>query len=233
MVESLTEKVMDYVRDGVAQGTMVPGQWYSVYKLASELDISRSPVRDGLLRLEEAGLISFTRNRGFQIVPTNPADVAELFALRLGIEPPAAYRAARQRTPAQLAEAHRLVEAMTQAAGRGDERTFFAHDRALHHQILVMGGARRGVAIVDRIRDNTVLLGHSTAGRSRSLADILAEHQPIIEAIERGDGLIAAAAMRSHLGSTGRLLLAQAAHTAGLDEQATATIWADYTAGLL
>ena len=95
---SLTDQVMDFVRESTLDKTMVTGEWYSVYQVSDQLGISRSPVRDALLRLEEAGLIRFTRNRGFQIVETKPSDVAEIFALRLGIEPAAAYRAAQLRT---------------------------------------------------------------------------------------------------------------------------------------
>lgn len=231
-MESLTTRVMNHVRQAVQQGTMVPGQWYSAYRLAEELGVSRSPVRDGLLRLEEAGLITFTRNRGFQIVPADPSVVAELFALRLGIEPPAAFRAASLRTDEHLQHARDVSSRMLAAAHEGDERGFFEHDRELHRLIMVMGNARRATEIVDRIRDHTVLLGHSTAGRSRSLHDILQEHQPILDALERGDGEQAASSMRSHLESTGKLLLVQAAWSADVDEAGALALWDDYTAGI-
>lgn len=225
-------RVMNHVRQAVQQGTMVPGQWYSAYRLADELGISRSPVRDGLLRLEEAGLISFTRNRGFQIVPADPSVVAELFGLRLGIEPPAAYRAASLRTDEQLLQAREVSSQMLAAAHDADEQRFFEHDRELHRLIMTMGNARRATEIVDRIRDHTVLLGHSTAGRSRSLHDILLEHQPILEAVEQGDGRQAADSMRRHLESTGKLLLAQAARAAEVSEAQALAMWDDYTAGI-
>lgn len=227
---SLTDQVMDFVRDSTLNQNMVTGEWYSVYQLSEMLGISRSPVRDALLRLEEAGMIQFTRNRGFQIVETKPSDVAEIFALRLGIEPPAAYRAALFRSDEQLELADKTVMHMSLAMENNDEEEFFFHDRALHEQIMLMGHSHRGVELVEKLRGHTRILGASTAGSKRTLADILEEHEPILEAIRRGSAEIARASMREHLQVTGRLLLEQAVEkSAGGD---VSEIWDQYTSGV-
>lgn len=227
---SLTDQVMDFVRNSTLDQTMVTGEWYSVYQLSDKLGISRSPVRDALLRLEEAGLIQFTRNRGFQIVETKPSDVAEIFALRLGIEPPAAYRAALQRSEEQVAAADDIVAHMSAAMNAHDEELFFLHDRALHELILHMGQSTRGAGLVEKLRGHTRILGASTAGSKRTLSDILNEHQPILDAIRRGSAEIARASMREHLQVTGKLLLEQAVEKTG-DGNAE-EIWSRYTAGV-
>lgn len=230
---SLTDQVMDHVRDAVLRGDMSTDGWYSVYQLSEELGISRSPVRDGLLRLEEAGLIRFTRNRGFQVVETRAGDVAEIFALRLGIEPAAAYRAALHHTTDDLAEADALVVAMAESAQVGDEVEFFRLDRVLHELILRMGRNRRAVKLIAQLRTHTRLLGASTAGDSRSLQDILDEHAPILGAIRERDAARARATMHDHLSVTGKLLLAQALRRQGNSDDPAAVdkTWADYTAG--
>ncbi len=236
---TLTEQVMDTVRDKIVDGSMSPDTWYSVYQLSAELGVSRSPVRDALLRLAEAGLVKFTRNRGFRVVETRPEDVAEIFGLRLGIEPFAAYRAALSRTPEQLAEADDLVarmDALAAADEAGDaadpgalEDEFFTEDRKLHALIMDMGGSHRGGALVETLRTHTRILGSSTAGSSRTLADILDEHRPVLGAIRDGDAEAARATMREHLTTTGKLLLHQAL---GDDTTRATKIWSRYAAGL-
>lgn len=226
---SLTDQVMEYVRGAVINGDMSPGSWHSVYQLSEKLSISRSPVRDALLRLEEAGLVRFARNKGFRIVETTANDVAEIFAIRLGIEPAAAYRAALNRTDEELTQADDLVAKMSSCAARDDEDGFFSHDRALHRLIMSMGSAGRGAHLVDQLRVHTRILGASTAGTSRSFQDILDEHQPVLDAIRRGSAEIARASMREHLVITGRLLLRQA--TPG-DPESAKLIWACHTEGL-
>lgn len=232
--KSLTEQVMDYVREAALTGGMVTGEWYSVYQLSEQLGISRSPVRDALLRLEEAGLISFTRNRGFQFVETNPSDVADIFALRLGIEPAAAFRAAQYRTEEQLTLVDQTVGTMHQLALDGKEDEFFLHDKLLHELILTMGSSRRGIDLVSKLRNHTRILGVSTAGNSRTLSDILAEHEPILRAIRQGSPDVALASMREHLQITGKLLLRQNVNKLDCDDpdQQVSEIWSQYTDGL-
>ncbi|WP_278419101.1 GntR family transcriptional regulator, partial [Corynebacterium stationis] len=135
----MSSQVMDYVRDSVQSGTMDTESWYSVYQLAEKLEISRSPVREGLLRLEEAGLIEFVRNRGFRIIETKPEEVSEIFALRLGIEPKATARAARLRTEQQVDTINELLELMSKASEKNNESEFFHWDQLLHEQILAAG----------------------------------------------------------------------------------------------
>ncbi|MEB3366398.1 GntR family transcriptional regulator [Saccharopolyspora mangrovi] len=207
---SLTEAVMEHVRSAVVEGTMRPQEWYSVYQLSDELGVSRSPVREGLLRLEEAGLIRFVRNRGFQIIPTTAEDVAEIFSIRLALEVPAAHRAALHADESFAAKAAELRRQMCEAAEQEEETRFFAVDQQLHGIVLTAGGMRRGYRIVDQLRVSTRLLGPSTAGRSRDYSDIIAEHDPIVAAILAGDGHGAARAMREHLEETAVLLVGQA-----------------------
>ena len=228
----LADEVVRYVREAVASGAMVPDEWYSVAQLADDLGVSRSPVREAMLRLEESGLVRFAKNRGFQVNKTGPAEVAEIFAVRLGMEPAAAYRAAMWRTDDQLRLVAEEVSAMQRLAVAGDEDGFFAHDRALHSLILEMGNARRGERVVEQLRTITRMLGHSTAGKSRSLEDILAEHEPVIDAIRNGDAGGARDAMHEHLTATGMLLLHQAWDQPGGDADLVEAFWKKHVSDL-
>ncbi len=225
---SLTEQVMDRVRQAVVARTMRPGELYSVQRLAEEMGISRSPVRDALVRLEEAGLLAFERNRGFRVLPTKPEDVAEIFSIRLALEVPAVARAARDADPEALKRIHAVEEDMHAAAAAGDESAFFDHDERLHDTIMRTGRADRSAQIVARLRIHTRLLGASTAGDARTLADIDAEHAPVLAAVKDQDPAAARKAMEHHLRSTGRLLVEQACRRQGLTPQDAERILAQF-----
>ncbi|MGW0201118.1 GntR family transcriptional regulator [Nonomuraea sp. NPDC003201] len=92
---SLAEQVISEVRRAVHTGAMVPGRLYSVYQVAEQLNVSRSPVREAMLRLAEAGLVQVERNRGFRVVLPHPREIVEIFGVRLALELPAARRADR------------------------------------------------------------------------------------------------------------------------------------------
>lgn len=86
---------MQHVRTAIAHGDMVGGVTYSMYQLAEELGMSRSPVREGLLRLAEIGVLEFAPNRGFRLITPTAPEVADMCALWWAIASAAAHRAAR------------------------------------------------------------------------------------------------------------------------------------------
>ena len=214
---SLTDQVAESIRAAVRAGTLRPGQLYSAYQLADRLRVSRSPVREALMRLAEAGVVEFERNRGFRIVIPQPRDIAEVAHLRLLLEVPAARRAATVATPELVTELRAGLAQMQQAVANHDEAVFMRHDQRLHDLILGAAGNTRLLKLIDGLRDTTRYLGASTAEVSRSLQAICAEHEPVIDAIAAADPDAAGQAMSRHVTNTGRLLVAQAIAEAALD----------------
>lgn len=208
---SLADQVAASIRAAVRAGALQPGRLYSAYQMADNLGVSRSPVREALMRLAEAGMVEFERNRGFRIVIPRPRDIAEVFHLRLLLEVPAARRVASGTTPELIAALRAELREMSRAADEHDETLFMRHDRRLHDLILGTAGNTRLLRLIDSLRDTTRYLGASTVDRSRTLQDIYAEHVPIVAAIVAADPTAAGQAMSLHVTHTGRLLVAQAA----------------------
>jgi DNA-binding GntR family transcriptional regulator len=212
---SLTDQAVDAIRQAAHSGALRPGQLYSAYQVAAMLGVSRSPVREALMRLAEAGMVNFERNRGFRIVIPGLADIAEIFQLRLLLEVPAARQAAGQASGALLAALRAELAQMRAAALDHNEALFMRHDKELHERILRATGNSRMVSLVGNLRDITRTLGASTVDRSRDLDAIAYENEPIWAGIAAGDAAAAGEAMRYHVSHTGRLLAAQAAADAG------------------
>lgn len=211
------EQAIAAVRAAIDDGRMKPGVKYSVYQLAEGLGISRTPVRDALLRLEEVGLIKFEARQGFRILLPQPKEIAEIFAVRLALELPAVRKAATASDPALSDALLRRQRLMRDAAAIGNEHEFAHHDLGLHDLILDAADNSRARAIVKTLRETTRLLGANTADKTRTLTDIDDEHTPVINAIIAGQPDEAEAAMRRHLENTGRLLVAQALRTEASD----------------
>lgn len=207
---SLADAVVAAVRDGVARGVLDPGATYSVYRLADELGVSRSPVREALLRLAEAGLVTIARNRGFTVVRPSAHDVEEIFEIRRALEPAAARRVAEGDDDTARARVAAAYDALRAAAGRGDEPAFWRADRALHDAVLRGAGNARAAAVVEQLRATTVLLGPPTTATGRTLTEVADEHAPVARAVALGDGAAAETAMRTHLERTEALLVTAA-----------------------
>lgn len=232
---SLAVQVMTAVRRAITAGEMEPGRLYSVQQLASAMDVSRSPVREGLLRLGEAGLIRFHRNRGFEIVEVSPDDVAEIFAVRTALEVPAARRAARLAAPEELDRIRARWEALHEAARTGDLEATAEAAEGLHRVLLLVAGNAQAVQLVERLRTTTSFLGVVAATSRRPVGELAREHDALVRAVLAGDEAEAARAMREHLASTAQRLVAQALRAQRTPEERleelTAQVWGAAAAG--
>lgn len=232
---SLAVQVMTAVRRAITAGEMEPGRLYSVQQLASAMDVSRSPVREGLLRLGEAGLIRFHRNRGFEIVEVSPTDVAEVFAVRTALEVPAARRAARLAEPEELDRVRVQWEALHEASRTGDLEATAEADEGLHRLLLLLAGNAQAAQLVERLRTTTSFLGVVAATSRRPVGELAREHDALVEFVLAQDEESAARAMREHLAETAQRLVAEALRAQRTPEERvaelTAQIWGAAAAG--
>jgi DNA-binding GntR family transcriptional regulator len=197
------------VRTSIIGGGLASGGLYSVTELAETLEVSRTPVREALIELATRGMVRFERNRGVRILGTSIDDLQEIFEIRLMLEVPAARRAAARMRPAEIRDLRGRLQSMERAAEAGDVDRLWLHDRQFHRALMVASGNRRLAAYVDTLRDMVLVRGVTTAGRARSLDEIVAEHRAILERVEAGDPDGTAAVMRIHIEQTARLLIAQ------------------------
>jgi DNA-binding GntR family transcriptional regulator len=184
-----------------------------VQTLATQLGVSRTPVREALIKLAQQRMVRFERNRGVRVLQTSLHDLEEVFALRLLLEVPATRRASQQIDESGRRELRRLYQAMERCARADDEYRMWEHDRRFHLVVLQASGNLRLAEYVDGLRDMVLRRGVSTAGLSRSLDDIVAEHREVLDRIEARDADGAAEAMQAHLLRTADLLIAQEAGT--------------------
>jgi DNA-binding GntR family transcriptional regulator len=213
----MNARVLDALRAAVISGELAPGSLHSVQTLATQLGVSRTPVREALIKLAQLGMVRFERNRGVRVLQTSVHDLEEVFALRLLLEVPATRRACQLLDAAGRKELRRHYRAMERAAEADDDFRFWEHDRAFHRAVLAASGNTRLAAFVDGLRDTVLRRGVSTAGSSRTLDDIVREHLVVLECIEAGDADAAADAMRAHVLHTAELLIAQESGVPSVD----------------
>lgn len=206
---TVNARVLDALRAAVVSGELAPGTLHSVQALATQLGVSRTPVREALIKLAQQGMVRFERNRGVRVLQTSVHDLEEVFALRLLLEVPATRRATQLLDDAGRRELRKLFKQMQRAAEADDEYRLWQYDRRFHQALITASGNTRLVSYVDALRDSVLRQGVSTARSARSLAEIVAEHQDVLERVEAGDAEGAAAAMRRHIRHTAELLISQ------------------------
>lgn len=114
--------------DRIINGIYLPGRKLSQSELADELDVSRTPLREALNRLQQTGFVVATTNRGMEVAPVTFEETEQLYAMRLLIEPPVVAAITEQLTEADLQNMASALERMR----KGAEHTRKFQDA--HHQ---------------------------------------------------------------------------------------------------
>lgn len=207
--------------DAITDGDVPAGQALREEELAALFQISRTPIREALMRLEAERLATRTR-RGLAVSEISAEEIIEVYELREALDGVAARLAARFRTDADLAELRSLHELMSDAAVRGDHRRM-ARLNVDFHRVLARA-ARNGMLLdfVDSIH-KWVLRFHSTTFEYPGRAEeALAEHARIVEAVAAGDPDLAETIAKEHMGRARKIRIEMQARSdaerRGLDE---------------
>ena len=196
---SFSDRVERALRDRILHGEVAPGARLNEVEIAGELGVSRGPIREALQRLASDGLVELQAHRGAFVRRLGPAEVRDLFEVRMALETTAARLAAQRATDAQLADLDALVHAGAEPIGHADVR--FQGARDLHAR-LAEATANPALAAHLTLVNQELRLLRTRSGEVPARAEhAVAEHAAIVAAVRAGDADGAAAAMEAHLRS--------------------------------
>ncbi len=158
-------------------------------ELAVQLGMSRTPVREAMLRLEQEGLVAITPRHGMRVLPLSAADMRDIYDVLESLEPKAAELLARRRLPgAALRPLHDACDAMEAALATGDRQAWAAADEAFHRDLLTLCGNRRLAAMVMQVWDQSHRARMMTLNLRPLPSASTEEHRAILVSIADGDG---------------------------------------------
>lgn len=207
------ERAYDAIRAGILTGDHAPGARLPEGELATAIGVSRTPVREALHRLDAEGLVSFSPNRGAQVVAFSDRDVDEIYSLRALLEGDAARRAAPRIGPDATDRLRGLADAMEDVGldpAPAARARIAGLNRDFHATILAAADNRRLEALLGAVV--LVPLVHRTFHRysTEALSRSFHHHRELIAAMEVGDGDWAGAVMRAHVHAARAVLAADA-----------------------
>lgn len=194
---SLADVAYRRISEALLTGQIPPGERLVMDQLADQLQISRTPVRDALLRLERENLIEPTGRRGYVVRVMTFDDAVHLYEARAAIEGFAARRVAELGAPA----IDHVRRAIVAAKGRnGTARGAFEANMTIHRAVVEATGNPALLELFDDIWQRALGLAlfadFFNSGRQRLPAD--KAHQPLLDAF--GEGADASfGAMREHI----------------------------------
>jgi DNA-binding GntR family transcriptional regulator len=195
----LSDQVAEYLRSEIYSGRLRPGQRLYEVELCERLNVSRAPLREAILALRTDRLVEVRPHRGAVVTTFEDDDIREVFELRRHVEPLGARNAAERRDPARLEEIDRALKELRFAVQRGDPLTTALAHSELHRSIARASAWPRLAAFVDALCTQ-MLASHGTgyARRPEETSNLLAEHEPIVEAVSAGRADDAERLMREH-----------------------------------
>jgi DNA-binding GntR family transcriptional regulator len=197
---SLREQARKVIRGLIITGQMQADRLYSVPRLASELGVSATPVREALLDLAREGLLEPVRNRGFRVVALSSKERNDIFAIRVLLEVPAVADIARAGlAPGQLAQLRELAADTKRAADAGNLIEFLETDRTFHVELIATLGNKPLTELVETLRDRVRLRGFTNDSSREYIAQSAAEHFQLLDFLSKQDEAGAVAVMRRHL----------------------------------
>lgn len=179
------------LKQRIQKGDLPPNAAIDEVEAARQLGISRTPVREALLRLQSEGFVAISRGKGIRVLPLSVEDMKEIYQVITGIEIVAVSLLAGARPSRRMLEPlSRLTQEMVLTLRLGNLDAWGEADENFHRELVRLSGNRRLYAVCCQMRD-VVKRGHVIAVRMQSveykkgsvanhrkLVDIIMQHSP-------------------------------------------------------
>jgi DNA-binding GntR family transcriptional regulator len=214
--QGLAARVYGHVKARILLGDVRPGDIIAAHALAAELQVSRTPVHEGLKRLVGEGYLVTQPRVGYAVTPINLDEMRDLFQVRTRLESLAAELAALNWSEAHLAafeeadrSAQRRYRELTKKGTAAEVAQHYNDEhKRFHRMIGDVAGNRRLGRLIDDLQDETQRFWSLVSGRMAS-AVFLADpgHRAILDAIATGDPVKARASIVTHMQEGVRAML--------------------------
>ncbi len=205
----LVEQAYQEIRARILDNLWSPGYQALEQEVALALGMSRTPVHEALMRLQQEGLVEVAPRRGMRVLPVSPTDMREIYEILTALECMASEILGKRR-PTQE-ELHPLVEAtqaMEAALGRDDLDAWARADETFHQALVKLAGNKMLLDTVMGYWDRAHRARMFTLRLRPKPINSTQEHMQLVDMLAAGDGAGAAQVNRAHRERASRELLA-------------------------
>jgi DNA-binding GntR family transcriptional regulator len=176
-----------------------PGEVISEAEIALSYGVSRTPVREAILKLADEGLLEIFPQSGIFVSRIPLAALPEAIIIRKALEETTARLAAERATSSQILALRAILERQREADIVGNRDAFHQADEAFHGAIAEVARYPGIWALILQVKVNVDRYRRLTLPQTGRMAQVIAEHEVILAAIENHDPARARAAMEAHL----------------------------------
>lgn len=201
---SLTDEIVDIIRERILKGEYRIGEKIKENQIASELRVSRTPIREAFKQLENEGLIDYIPNRGCFAKGFTRQDIEDLYAVRKALEILAVEWAVSRITPDQIEKLQEQSDLMEFYTTRKDGKKVLEINSDFHAVIYNATGSRFMAQVLRSYKEYIEQTRRVIFDERDYLEEIFHEHKAVLEAIKAHDVEGAKEAMARHLDGSKR-----------------------------
>jgi DNA-binding GntR family transcriptional regulator len=195
---SLRNKVFKYIKSQIINGVYGPGDSLLESKLADELGVSRTPIREAIRLLELEGLVETTAKKGATVLGISRKDVQDIYAIRQLVEGLAARWATSRLTPPEIKELQKTFDLMEFFAQKQDAEEIAELDNKFHHIIYEASGSKILKLTLGNLHQYVQMARVKSLQIHERLPQTLEEHHAVLEAFLAKDPDAAEKALAYH-----------------------------------
>lgn len=196
---TLAQSLYAKIRDDIISMTLRPGAPISETELAKEYGVSRTPIREAILRLARESLVEVVPKSGTFVARIPVSALPEALIARCALEGATTRAAARFASRSQVLELRALLERQCELAAQGDMPNFHLADEAFHEQLAATGRLHGLWLMIQDIKLQVDRFRRLTLPEVGRMSMVIEEHAAVVDAIEARDAEQASAAMEHHL----------------------------------
>ncbi len=201
-----TDGVFDAIKEAILTRAIPSGTPLIEQHLAEEFGISKTPVREALLRLSKEGLVRLENTRGASVVELTREEVRDIFEMRLYLEPLALEQSAALLGKAQLKALEQLLLDAEKAVARGDLVKLSRYNIDFHRGLYALAPNQLLVGWLDGLSDRRRLLSVQGWQRENRSETEWQEHRSILDAVQAGDIALAKKRLVNHIKRFSKIL---------------------------
>lgn len=205
--KTLAQVAYEKIKERLVSGQYLPGQFLQETFICDDLDLGRTPVHQGLHRLQQEGILDIIPRKGILVRVESISEILTALEVRGLLEPFATMQCAERATPDELKELAEIHTEYKRRLKTGDRVKLAEVDRQFHSRIAQIGGNNLIVEFLRPIHERMSRLWFLPHWQSLDYDLTGSEHEAILNAIERRATATASKAAQQHIDSLRRRIL--------------------------
>ena len=196
---SLVEKAYQQIKEWIIRYDLKPGTYLRIAQLSAQLEMSQTPIREALSKLEREYLVNQLSKQGYVVRSMDLKEVEDIYNVRIALEAMAVEEAATRITEATLTKLSHILEEAMNLMNKGDKGRTLDIEQDFHMVIMEAGGNHFLVQIGKGILERIWMIQNVNIFTSDHMIIAHQEHVEILKALKQRDPQKAAALMNKHL----------------------------------